>query len=448
MGALSWVVTTRRETSQRAPKQPERLKHRHFPKESAPTRVLMSAYACEPGKGSEPGVGWNWVRQIARRHDVWVVTRASNREAIEAALDREPLPRVHWLYVDLPRWARSWKKGTRGLHLYYYLWQIAAFVAARRAHRRVQFDLAHHVTFVNFWMPSLVALLPVPFVWGPVGGGESAPTAFRGGFSTLGRLHEWARDAARQIARLDPLVRLTARRASVGFATTPDTERHMHALGCRSTTVYSEAGISVEELTTRKVAALPRGPFTVISLGRLIHWKGYHLGLRAFAELHRAYPDARYWIVGDGAERPELERLAATLGIEEYVTFFGNVPRSAALEMLDTASVLLHPSLHDSGGWVCLEAMTAGRPVVCLDQGGPGLQVTDETGIKICPTTPDQVVSALAEALLRMAQSCELSAQLGAEGRRRIERFFDWDTKGAFMDSVYASVAADTAGHR
>jgi hypothetical protein len=93
-------------------------------------KVLLSAYACEPGKGSEPGVGWNWVRQIAPFAEVWVITRSNNREAIEKALAEEPLPNVHWVYFDLPRWARFWKKGQRGVHLYYYLWQVGIYFLA------------------------------------------------------------------------------------------------------------------------------------------------------------------------------------------------------------------------------------------------------------------------------------------------------------------------------
>ncbi len=50
-------------------------------------KVLVSAYACEPGKGSEPGAGWNWVVAAARQHELCVLTRANNRESIEAALE-------------------------------------------------------------------------------------------------------------------------------------------------------------------------------------------------------------------------------------------------------------------------------------------------------------------------------------------------------------------------
>ena len=71
-------------------------------------RVLMSAYACEPGKGSEPGVGWNLAKAMATRHDVWVVTRANNRPVIESELEEQPVPNLHFLYYDLPRWASWW----------------------------------------------------------------------------------------------------------------------------------------------------------------------------------------------------------------------------------------------------------------------------------------------------------------------------------------------------
>jgi len=75
----------------------------------------MSAYACEPGKGSEPGVGWNWAREMSRWHDVWMLTRANNRPTIEGALQQGESAGLHCLYFDLPRWARFWKKGARGI---------------------------------------------------------------------------------------------------------------------------------------------------------------------------------------------------------------------------------------------------------------------------------------------------------------------------------------------
>src|SRR5882757_1068745 len=97
-------------------------------------RILLSAYSCAPGKGSEAGVGWNWVRQMSRFHEVWAVTRSKNAPAIKKALETDPMENVHWIFFDLPAWARFWKRGERGLRPYYYMWQFGAYLKARRLH--------------------------------------------------------------------------------------------------------------------------------------------------------------------------------------------------------------------------------------------------------------------------------------------------------------------------
>src|ERR1043166_4021855 len=136
-------------------------------------RIVAFAYACEPHKGSEPGAGWAWARLLAGIGDTWVVTRANNREAIDAELRRTPeRERLHFVYVDLPAWSRFWKRGLFGVHLYYVLWQIAALPRARALHKQEPFDVVWHLTFANAWFGSLAPLTArIPFIYGPVGGG-------------------------------------------------------------------------------------------------------------------------------------------------------------------------------------------------------------------------------------------------------------------------------------
>ncbi|HZU25556.1 MAG TPA: glycosyltransferase family 4 protein [Bryobacteraceae bacterium] len=394
--------------------------------------ILLSAYACEPGRGSEPGVGWNWARHLSREHEVWVITRANNRAPIEAALRREPLPNAHFVYFDLPRWARFWKRGSFGLRTYYYVWQAGALFTARRLSRRVSFDLVHHVTFVKYWMPSFLALLGPPFIWGPVGGGESTPRAFRSAYSLRGRIYEAARGIARALGSADPFVALTARRAAIGFATTADTAARMRALGCRDVRVLPEAALSNEDLAELGRPREPRpGPVRIVSLGGLLHLKAYDLSLRAFARFINDGGAGEYWLVGDGPERRRLEALAASLGVADRVRFCGMMPRPQAIDLLRQADILAHPSLHDSGGWTCLEGMAAGKPVVCMECGGPAEQVTPETGIRVPPNTPEQAVADLAVAFETLALNPELRARMGEAGRARVLRDFCWSTRPA-----------------
>jgi len=407
-------------------------------------RVLISAYACEPGKGSEPAVGWNWVQQVSRWHEVWVITRRNNRAQIEAA---DPLLSVHWVYFDFPGWARFWKRDQRGVHVYYTLWQLGAYWVGRKLHRRIGFDLIHHVTLVNYWMPSLLALLPAPFVWGPVGGGESAPPAFRREFSFQGKVYETMRDLARHLGQFNPFVRMTAKRAGVGIATTEETACRLRDLGCREVRVLSQVGLPTAEIA--RLGSLPARQdtaFRVVSVGHLLHWKGFELGLRAFARFHTYHPQSEYWIVGAGPERARLDQVARRLGVSRSVTFWGALPREQVLEKLGQTDLLLHPSLHDSGGWVCLEAMAARHPVICLDLGGPALQVTPGTGIKLPAISPEQVVSDLTAAMLRLAQDAHIREQIGEASRLRVENHFDWTHKGELMQQIYQSTASRTGG--
>src|SRR5512146_185101 len=170
-------------------------------------RILLSAYACEPHKGSEPGVGWHWAVALARAgHEVWVLTRANNRDAVERALAVQAIPNLKFVYHDLPAWARWWKRGGRGVRFYYVLWQWGAFGIARRLCREIRFDIVHHITFGVFRHPSFMAFLGVPFVFGPVGGGETAPRQLRRTFPLRGRVSEFVRDAANRAVQVDPIM--------------------------------------------------------------------------------------------------------------------------------------------------------------------------------------------------------------------------------------------------
>jgi glycosyltransferase involved in cell wall biosynthesis len=266
----------------------------------------------------------------------------------------------------------------------------------------------------------------VPFIWGPVGGGESAPRAFWRSFSLRGRVYETLRDLARNLGQIDPFVRLTGQRAALGIATTEETAVRLRGLGCQKVMVLSSVSLPGEEIVRLGgVPARQGDPFRLVSIGNLLHWKGFEFGLRAFARFQSQFPAAEYWIIGDGYERKRLRKLAQRLGVAGSVTFWGAIPRRQVLEKLAECDVLLHPSLHDSGGYVCVEAMAAGRPVVCLDLGGPALQVTEDTGIKVPATSPEQVVSDLAAAMTRLARNPSLRIRLGIAARQRVQEHCD-----------------------
>ncbi|MGH8627108.1 MAG: glycosyltransferase family 4 protein, partial [Gammaproteobacteria bacterium] len=372
---------------------------------------------------------------------VWVLTRPESKEPIESELTRNPVTTLHFVYVTLPFWRDSARWGiSGGMQVHCYLWQIGAYFVARRLHREIGFDFVHHVTFQKYAYPSFLSLLPVPFVWGPVGGGETAPKAFWKDFSFSAKSYELARIVARQLGEVDPFVRLTARRSSLAGATTPETAKCLYRLGARNVEIKVGVGLSEQDIAHLAQYGPPDSSrVRFISIGRLLHWKGVHLGLRAFAEAKLS--NAEYWVLGDGPERDRLSALVSALGIARYVTFFLRwMRREEVLARLGESDVLVHPSLHDSGGWVCIEAMAAGCPVVCLDLGGPAVLVTKETGFKIEACNPEQVVRDMTKAMVGLAGDPELRSRMGEAGRKLVQQCYRWRMRGMELDKLYQQI--------
>lgn len=401
-------------------------------------RVLMSAYACEPDKGSEPGVGWHWAKQAARFHEVWVITRANNRPAIEAELKRHPVPNLHFIYVDLPRWLTFWKRGPRGLYLYYYLWQLAAYRRARTAHREIGFDITHHVTFGNNWLPTFLPLLPVPFVWGPIGGAETVPKAFRKDFSFKWRLYEGMRDFIQKwILRFDPVTRFARQNAKVILARTQIMAEYLRRSGDSRIEVIIETGANPHDkwLKLNNKECI-NNKYKVVMAGRILHLKGFHLGIQAFHNLGAIVPHATLEIIGAGPEQERLYRLCQDLGLGGKVNFTGWLSQEEALRRISQADVFLHPSLKDGGAWVLFEVLELGIPVICLDYAGPGEVINNICGLKVKADNPEQVVQDLAKAMEMLATDINLRERLRAGTQKRV-RELAWDKKGEFLKYIY-----------
>ncbi len=404
--------------------------------------ILISAYACRPNMGSEPGVGWNVVQELAKFHQVWVLTRSDNRSSIEAHLAQHPAGNLKFVYCDPPMGARLLSAATVP---HYYFWQVAAYFAAKDLLQQVDIDVIHHVTYVRYSTPSFLSLLPVPFIWGPVGGGEMAPKAFWQDFSARGQAYEVVRRLVHRIGELDPFVQLTARRSALTRATTQETAERLQKIGASKLEVYSESGLSTDEIERLSRCDISSTtPVRFISMARLLHWKGMHLSIRAFAGANLP-KDVEYWILGEGPEDANLLTLAQELGVADRVKFLGRLPRPETLQKLSECHVLVHASLHDSGGWVCLEAMAAGRPVICLDLGGPSVQVNEETGIRVPAHDPSQVVEDLALAMTRLANDAELRRQMGEAGRSLVRQSFSWEAKCQKLTEKYTEICQEIA---
>jgi glycosyltransferase involved in cell wall biosynthesis len=389
-------------------------------------KILLSAYACEPGKGSEPGVGWNWALALADQgHSVHVLTRTNNRDPIEKALGGGVAKRgpgsLEFSYFDLPEWSRGWKHWPGGIQLYYLIWQWGAFRRARALHRRYGFDCVHHVTFAGFRQPSFMGLMGIPFLFGPVGGGETSPRELRRSFPMKGRVLELVRDGLNALARIDPVMALTYGHAQVIACTTAETQARIPARFRHKTMVRPTIGVAGEHVTQQMTQPAERARFLYV--GRLLYWKGLHLSLRALAEVRRVIPEARLRVIGEGPDGGWLRGVARDAGVEDAVEWIPWIAHDRMLSAYRDHTAFIFPSLHDSGGMVVLEAMAAGLPVVCLQLGGPGTLVDARCGIAVAARGRSEaaVIESVAAAMLEIAAEDTLRARLamGATERAR-----------------------------
>lgn len=415
-------------------------------------KLLLSAFSCGPGWGSEPGIGWNTVEQASRRHEVWVLTEAGWRERMGDKFDAARHPNIHFVWVRIPTLDKLVDGGPLnnglGWLVYYYLWQLAALREARRLHAEHQFDLVHHVTFGKHSVPSHLYKLGIPFLFGPVGGAEKAPRGeFYAEFGWKTRLAESLRLLHVRLARLDPWLRACVKCAALSLGVTRESADELRALGAKNPDVLP--AISLPDAEAQALAKLPRHEaanenvgekLTLLFTGRLLAWKGVHLAIRALAKSDRTNLHLR--VLGDGPERGYLEQLARNLGVAERVEFSGSVPREEALRATAGAAGLLFPSLHDSGGYAVIEAMAAGLPVICLNLGGPGLFVNEACGWVIQADTPGQTVEDLARALRAFADSPEERLKRGVAARERCLSTFTASVRGEQMERRYAQIAS------
>lgn len=378
-------------------------------------RILLSAYACEPGEGSEPGMGWHWALEIVRLgHEVCILTRENNLPSLERALALQADLPIHLAGYDLPRWMRWWKKGGRGVNVYYSLWQRGAYRAARRLAREIPFDLVQHITFGVFRQASLMGRLGVPFVLGPLGGGETTPLMLLRSYPPHGIAVDSVRSLLNLLAGLDPTVRQSFKQAAVILCKTRETLAYVLPAYRAKCLMMQDVGTE-EALILREPSASPPTP-RFLYVGRLLYWKGVHLALQALARMQRDYPGATLTIAGKGRDGKWLHKMADRLGVSHAVDWRGWVSREQVLSMYQEHTAFLFPSLHDSGGTVVMEALSQGLPVICLDCGGPGAMLPPSCGFKIQVDGRGQaeVVSGLADAMRQLGANPDLRAEMSS----------------------------------
>jgi len=326
-------------------------------------RVLVSAYACNPYRGSEQGVGWGWANAATRNHDVWVLTAEHNRADIEKAVAAQPkrYRSMRFHYIPRTRW-RALEKVWKPAYLWTYeLWQREAYRAGLELHRKVRFDLAHLVTYVTFRSPGHLWKLGIPFVWGPIGALQNTPWRLLPMMGLKGCVHFAGRNVINSLHKAFlPGPKQAFRQAVTVIAATEGVRRQIKRWYGRDSEVICEIGapsVIASNFTRRE----PREPLRLAWSGLHQAGKGLPLLLGALPALN---PHVQWTldILGAGGCTSMWRRVAGKLGLDGRCRWHGWVPREAAISVVSRAHVFVITSLKELTSSVLLEALSQGVP--------------------------------------------------------------------------------------
>ncbi len=394
--------------------------------------ILLSAYACEPNKGSEPEVGWKWALALSKRgHQVYVITRKNNKNIIDEYLKKNSLDNLKFIYFDFPSWILKTIKGKSNAYAYFYifLWQIGIFFAIKPVLKKIKFDFIHHVTFASLRFPSFLSLYNIPFIYGPVAGGDTIPFRLRKKFSFLEKMREFIRDINNRYIKISPFINLTLSRSHKIYVTSEETKKLIPKKYYHKTYLKLAIGIDGVKNLDEKYYKEDKS-YTLCYVGNLLYLKGTSILISTFYELTKKNKNIRLLIAGDGPEISNINKMIHKLNISNFVTLLGKLERNKLDNLYKNCDLLLFPSLRDSGGFVILEAMSNGLPVAILKKGGPAQMVNNECGIciELNDKNEDQIIKELTNKISYFINNIEDQKYKRAKSLIKVKEF-SWDQK-------------------
>lgn len=408
-------------------------------------KILINAYACSPGMGSEPGMAWNWVSNLAKFCELYIITEGEFREKIEEVVPTlEQGKNMHFYYNPVTDEIRKmcWNQGDWRFYKYYREWQWKTYLMAKEICSSEHIDVLHQLNMIGFREPGYLWKLSkesdVPFVWGPIGGLKQFQLAYLHGaglkmklFNRLKNIlnvwqfkHEKRVDEALKTARL--LV-----------SSIPDSYRAIKKYKGLESIVIPETGCFLsEDIPTDR---FDEKELHVMWVGKFDFRKQLPLALRAIAIANN--PNIVLDIYGGGSDEQiaSAKRVADLLGITEKVVWHGNQPNDVVMNAMHKAQVFLFTSVSEDTSTVVLEAVSNRLPVLCFDACGMAAVIDDKVGRKVALSNPAQSSTDFAKLLNNLEHDRKLLKQLSENCKQR-QNELSWEEKAKTMVEWYEKV--------
>lgn len=387
-------------------------------------KILISAFSCLPDRGSEQGVGWNWTILTSRTQNVTLVTRTKNKALIEKEISQNSIKNLTVLYVP-----SSLKLRKISIYLEYLHWQLMIFYFLRKHIKKFKYDYIFHVTFGALFLPILIHKLGIPFVWGPIGGGEIVPTRLISNFTIFSKIKHLFKLFLIYTIAINPFIIGPAKKAKLILVRTNDTKNVIPARFHYKTQVLLETCVDLNKFNSLlfhddQSHSNDSKKLTISYSGRLIDFKNVSMLIESLLLLKRKNLFFHLNIIGSGPDELRLKRLVNKYQLTNDVLFHGELTRNDLITLLVRTDIYAFPSLREAGTWSLIEAMALGKAIVCVKTSGMDVLTDDYSALRINVTNYQDMKLNFSNALEKLILNKELRTSFGQNARNRIIQNF------------------------
>ena len=416
-------------------------------------KILMSAYACEPGAGSEYGVGWMVPTTMARKFPedkIFVLTRSRCKEKIEKALANDSsLANIHFLYYDIPSWMfyKNEMQSNWGEQINYLLWQWLVRKFVRKMNKIYHFDIFHHLTFNQYRTPSPGFWLDIPFVMGPIGGAECIAPAFWEDLEPNTVKKEGIRQKGKDL-KIFKWFNTRKKNNKVILCSCKENLNRLKPYGNKSRLELMPA-IAFDKKDFADISQNEtQDTFEMIYAGKAWDWKGIHIFLKAakvaLMDKLSAKSQQKWSIKLIGIRFEEEQKKVMgwvdELGLQNHVTLIPFIQRSELLKMLANCSLSVYPAFRDSGSMSVLEACALGCPSICFNAGGQDV-FSDEILLKVdVADSYSETMNRFSEKLFWAYEHPQELKGIGRKAKAWVEEMLTWDRRVEDFHDIYKTL--------
>ena len=401
--------------------------------------------------GSEQGMGWHWITNLAHYCELFVITEGEYRFQIEEWLSKKEnediAKRLHFYWNpiggdDQKRCEKirktCWNQGNWRFYLYYKKWQKSTADIAERICGEHKIDILHQLNMIGFREPGYLWKVSqktgIPFIWGPIDAKEAFPMAYTKDASFKVKLYFALKNVVTKYQlRFGKRVHSAANQASFVIGASGNSVVSIKKYFNKEAPLINETGCQLKPTFDNSKPA--KDTFDILWVGKTDFMELLRLALTSFAKMKK--DKLRLHIVGGGNLLP-FKKIAEELGIADKCKWHGVVSHSEVQDLMRFCDVLLFTSVAEGTPHVVMEAIGNGLPVICFDTCGQADCVNEKVGIKLPLSNLQQSANDFSEAIEKLYTDADLLSYFSNNCHER-QKELCWDNKTKQMLDLYKS---------